>query len=366
MTPVERYRKALEDPEFSADPAQQQAVEYTQSLYELIMERRTKKQGFLVRIKNRWFGNRLPPIKGLYLWGGVGRGKTYIIDAFYESLPIVEKKRIHFHRFMQKVHHELKQLDDVRDPLQTVAANFAREASVICFDEFHVADITDAMLLGGLLKILFEQGVVLVTTSNEHPDQLYHDGLQRERFLPAIALLKENTHVINVDNGIDYRLRYLDKAEIYRYPLDEEADRMLLTHFQHIAPDQGRVNSTIEIEGRKIRTVRNADGVVWFEFRDICDGPRGPADYIEIGCQFQTVFVANVPSMGDEQNDQAKRFMIMVDEFYDRSVRLILTAVTLPEQIYSGKKWQKSFKRTVSRLIEMQSHDYLARRHLPE
>ncbi|MFQ5660173.1 MAG: cell division protein ZapE, partial [Gammaproteobacteria bacterium] len=306
------------------------------------------------------------PVKGLYLWGGVGRGKTCIVDAFFECLPLSRKKRIHFHRFMQKVHHELKQLHNDRDPLQIVADIFAKKATVICFDEFHVSDITDAMLLGGLLKALFERGVTLVATSNEHPDQLYSDGLQRKRFLPAIELIKAHTQVVEVESGIDYRLRYLDKAEIYHQPLNGHAERMLRLNFDHMAPDQGKVNGTIEIEGRKIRTVRCADGVVWFDFMAICDGPRGAADYIEIGCQFQTVLIANVPRMDDQHHDRTKRFMTLVDEFYDRNVKLFLSAADSPDNLYLGKRFAKQFKRTSSRLVEMQSHDYLGRQHLSE
>ncbi|MEX2353883.1 MAG: cell division protein ZapE, partial [Gammaproteobacteria bacterium] len=318
------------------------------------------------RIKRKLSGKRGDGIRGIYLWGGVGRGKTWIIDAFFESLPLDKKLRIHFHRFMQRVHTELKQLKNVEDPLQLIADDFATQARVICFDEFHVTDITDAMLLSGLLRALFERGVVLVTTSNEHPDELYRDGLQRSRFLPAIELIKQHTEIINVDSGVDYRLRYLDTAEIYHYPLDESAEKMLTTNFEHIAPNPGRADRTIEIEKRKIQTVRCADGVVWFDFPAICDGPRGAADYIEIARQFQTVLIGNIPQLGEEQNDMARRFIILVDEFYDRNVKLIITAATAVNDLYQGSRHKAAFERTRSRLFEMQSHDYLARRHLPE
>jgi cell division protein ZapE len=259
---------------------------------------------------------------------------------------------------------ELKQLKNTEDPLKIVAEKIAANARILCFDEFHVTDITDAMLLGGLMNALFDNGVTLVATSNEAPDQLYADGLQRERFLPAIDLIKQRTEVVKVDSGVDYRLRFLDKAEIYHCPLDDKAIMMLRNNFEHIAPDEGVNNVVLEIEGRPINTVYCADGVVWFEFREICDGPRGPADYIEISRLYQTVLIANIPVMTESSNDQAKRFMTMIDQFYDHNVKLILTAEALPEGLYRGKKLSKSFQRAVSRLQEMQTHDYLAQQHL--
>lgn len=366
MTPLQRYQRDIRSGNFYDDPAQKSAVQQTQRVHDELVARYISSEKLLNRLLNLVGIRKRFPVKGLYLWGGVGRGKTYLVDAFFLSLPFDEKMRIHFHRFMQKVHHELKSLEKVRDPLKVVADRFRQKTEVICFDEFHVSDITDAMLLGGLLEALFERGVVLVATSNEHPDQLYRDGLQRDRFLPAIELLKAHTDILNVDNGIDYRLRYLDKAEIYHWPLDKQAASMLQTNFEHLSPDRGGANRTIEIEGRKIEAVRRADGVVWFDFPAICDGPRGAADYIEIARQYQTVFIANVPQMDDNMNDQAKRFITLVDEFYDRHVKLILTAEVVPRELYTGKRLTQAFQRTVSRLIEMQSHDYLARQHLSE
>lgn len=365
MTPVEVYRNDLRNAGFVDDPAQRKAVGFTQSLYEKLMPEYRKWYVSPARHVRRFLKIGSKPIRGLYFWGGVGRGKTYIADTFFDCLPFSRKKRMHFHRFMRMIHQELKKNRQVQDPLQIVADDIAAEAMIICFDEFHVSDITDAMLLGGLLAALFERGVVLVATSNDHPDRLYHEGLQRDRFLPAIDLIKEHTQVVMVDNDTDYRMRFLDKAEIYHSPLDEQAEAMLSTNFEHIAPDAGRRNSTIEIEGRKIRTIRNAVGVVWFEFTALCDGPRGPADYIEIARQFQTVLVSGVPYLADERLDIADRFMTMTDEFYDRNVKLILAAAGRPEDLYQGRRLQKKFQRTVSRLLEMQSHEYLARPHLP-
>lgn len=366
MTPWERYQADLARGDFTADPAQRNAVGHTQALYESLLAEYATTEDLLARIKKKLTGRRKKNIRGLYLWGGVGRGKTCIIDALYECLPFAypEKWRIHFHRFMQRIHHELKQLKDRENPLLIVADKIAAETRVLFFDEFHVTDITDAMLLGGLFKALFERGVVLVTTSNEAPDDLYKDGLQRERFVPAIKLIKHHTHVVNVDSGIDYRLRFLDQAEIYHSPLDGVADHMLERNFTRIAPDMGADHVVLKIEGRPVQTMRCADGVVWFDFCAICDGPRGPADYIEIARQYQTVLIANVPVMEESDNDRARRFMTLVDEFYDRNVKLILTAAALPEGLYTGKRLTSTFQRTVSRLNEMRCHEYLAKQHL--
>jgi cell division protein ZapE len=364
MTPWERYQADLQRADISEDPAQRIAVEHTQALYDALLSNHMHEDGLITIIKKTLGGKPGQMVKGLYLWGGVGRGKTWIVDTFYDCLPFAEKKRIHFHRFMQMIHHELKQLKKKENPLCLIAGKLAAETCVLCFDEFHVTDITDAMLLGGLLGALFDRGMILVATSNEAPDQLYAGGLQRDRFLPAIELLKTYTHVVNVDSGIDYRLRFLDKAEIYHCPLDAAAEAMLLKNFNHIVPNQGIKDVVLEIEGRPIKTVRCGDGVVWFAFQDICDGPRGPADYIEIARQFQTVLIGGVPVLEEADNDRVKRFMTLVDEFYDRNVKLIMTAAAGPEQLYVGNRLAKPFQRTVSRLNEMQTHDYLAKQHL--
>ena len=314
----------------------------------------------------RIFGRGAQPVKGLYLWGGVGSGKTYIVDLLFDCLPFDSKLRVHFHRYMQWVHTELKQLAGVEAPLGLIANKLARDTSVICFDEFHVADITDAMLLSGLFRELFSRRVTLVATANEHPDKLYWEGLQRERFLPAIELIKQHVHVINLDTDVDYRLRYLDQARIYHHPLDSGSMDRLTESFSKIASETAETNSTIEIEGREIMVKRLASGVVWFSFYDICDGPRGAADYIEIARQFQTVFIEGVPQMDDMDNDRARRFITMVDEFYDRSVKLIITAEVAAQELYIGKRLAREYERTASRLIEMQSHDYLGQAHLSD
>jgi cell division protein ZapE len=365
MTPLEKYQADLSCEGFHADSAQENAVLRTQDLFDELLADGNTENSFFEKIRQKFQKDKSNFIKGLYFWGGVGRGKTYLIDSFYDSLPFKEKQRIHFHRFMQMVHAQLKKLNDVEDPLQIVADNIASKTEVLCFDEFHVSDITDAMLLGGLLKGLFERGVVLVTTSNEAPDHLYWDGLQRERFLPAIELIKKYTEVVKVDSGIDYRLRFLDKAEIYHAPLDEKAMEMLAINFNHIAPNEVTEGLPIEIEGRMIQTICHADGVVWFDFDAICDGPRGPADYIEIARLFQTVLISDIPVMDELMNDKARRFMTLIDEFYDRNVKLIVTAAENPSGLYIGKRLAKPFLRTISRLEEMHTHDYLAKQHIP-
>jgi cell division protein ZapE len=365
QTPLDKYKNDLRLKEFNADPAQEIAVMHLQNLFDELCELPQKDYGLLNRIKSYLRFTAEDQVKGLYFWGGVGRGKTYLVDCFYECLPFEKKLRTHFHRFMQSVHKELKLLGNVENPLKIVADRIAEKTQVLCFDEFHVADITDAMLLAGLMEALFERGVVLVTTSNQHPDQLYQGGLQRDRFLPAIALLKKFTDVVNVDSGIDYRLQFLDQAEIYHSPHDERANAMLENDFIHVCPDAGTGGAILEIEGRPIQTVRCGDGVVWFNFVAICDGPRGAADYIEIARQYQTVLLANVPIMDDYANDIAKRFITLVDEFYDRNVKLIITAGADPDGLYLGTRLLEPFKRTISRLEEMRTHDYLAKQHLP-
>ncbi len=364
LTPLDKYKSDLRSDQFNADPAQEKAVMHMQRLFdELLMQQNGS--GLLSQIKSFVGFKSKAKLTGLYFWGGVGRGKTYLVDCFYDCLPFENKLRIHFHRFMQNVHKELKQLSNVESPLKIVAEQLARDTRILCFDEFHVSDITDAMLLAGLLEALFEHGVILVTTSNQHPDDLYQGGLQRERFLPAIALLKDHTEIVNVDSGIDYRLQFLDHAEIYHSPLDEQANANLEDDFNHISPTTGSRSESLEIEGRTIETVRCGDGVVWFDFRALCDGPRGPADYIEIARQFQTVLLANIPIMDDHNNDMLKRFITLVDEFYDRNVKLIITAEAKPGGLYTGTRLAEEFKRTISRLEEMRTHDYLAKQHLP-
>jgi len=369
LSPLARYARDLERNDFRKDPSQEKAVQLLQQLYEsLVADWQAQPASALSGIVKKLFGGTSKPvIKGLYFWGGVGRGKTYLMDNFFESLPFPQKMRMHFHRFMRRVHAELKKLDGQKNPLQKVADIIAAETKVICFDEFFVSDITDAMILGTLMSELFARGVVLVATSNIVPDGLYKDGLQRARFLPAIALLKEYTQVVNVDGGVDYRLRALEQAELYHYPLDVQADISLQKSFRSLlnTPSDEKVGEVLRVEGRDIHSRYSADGVVWFDFDAICDGPRSQNDYIELSKEYHSVFISNVPALGRVNDDQARRFVNLVDEFYDRHVKLVISAERPLAELYSEGKLSFEFQRTISRLLEMQSHEYLAMEHRP-
>ncbi|CAA0083306.1 Cell division protein ZapE [Zhongshania aliphaticivorans] len=361
-TPLQRYQQDLTQVDFSYDSAQEHAVQCLQRLYDdLVTQIPQENNGFI----SRMFGLKqaLPHVKGLYFWGGVGRGKTYLMDTFFDTLPFENKMRAHFHRFMQRVHRELKSLSGEKNPLIIVADRIADEARVICFDEFFVSDITDAMILAGLFDRLFSRGVVLVATSNIVPDGLYKDGLQRARFLPAIALIKQSVEVVNVDGGVDYRLRALEQAELYYSPLGESADQSLALSFKRLAPEVGSADKLLDIEGRQIRARFVADDVAWFEFSELCDGPRSQYDYIELARVFHAVLVSNVPQMGAGREDQARRFINLIDEFYDRNVKLVLSAAVPLAQLYAGGRLDFEFQRTQSRLLEMQSEEYLACEH---
>lgn len=364
MTPLERYQHDLDEGSLQPDAAQAEAVQRLQKVFDELVSATPKESGSLLK---KLF-KRQEPIaspKGLYFWGGVGRGKTYLMDAFYDSLPFEQKMRVHFHRFMQMAHRKLKELSGQKNPLQILAREMKADNRVICFDEFFVSDITDAMILGGLMGELFNLGVTLVATSNIVPDDLYKDGLQRQRFLPVIELLKQHTDVLNVDGGVDYRLRVLEQAEIYHYPLDAGANDSLMDSFMQLAPDLETITEgeRVEIEGRSLTTVRCDDDIVWFEFSELCDGPRSQNDYIEIARLYHAVLLSNVPVLGGSKDDQARRFINLVDEFYDRNVKLIVSAEASIVELYSGGRLSFEFERTQSRLLEMQSHDYLARPH---
>ncbi|WP_269751499.1 cell division protein ZapE [Paraneptunicella aestuarii] len=365
MTPLQKYKQDLQRDDFQYDAAQENAVIELQRLYDELTQPlsssswRDKLKGALGKKVTK------PVIKGLYFWGGVGRGKTYLVDTFYDCLPIERKMRVHFHRFMHRVHEEMKVLSGESDPLKIVAKRFASEAEVICFDEFFVSDITDAMILGTLFELLFSHGIVLVATSNIIPDELYRNGLQRARFLPAIALLNAHTKVVNVDSGVDYRLRTLEQAEIYHYPLDEQATANLYDYFSKLAPEACEQKQPLEILGRVIQTMSNADGVVMFEFDALCGGPRSQNDYMEISRYYHSVLLANVTQMSARVDDKARRFIAMVDEFYERNVKLIIAAEVPIDELYTQGQLSFEFKRCISRLKEMQSHEYLAREHLP-
>ncbi|GAB2998307.1 cell division protein ZapE [Psychrosphaera aestuarii] len=361
FTPWQQYKIDLEREDFHHDASQENAVKHLQRLYDDLTAE-PKARSFFSKL---FASKPEKSAQGLYFWGGVGRGKTYLVDTFYHSLPFEKKLRIHFHRFMHKVHDQMKSLQGQSDPLKIVAKNLANEARVICFDEFFVSDITDAMILGTLLEELFKLDVVFVTTSNIVPDDLYKNGLQRARFLPAIKLLNDHCDVVNVDSGVDYRLRTLEQAEIYHFPLDPQAEKNLEHYFCQLAPEEGKKDQQIEVENRMIDTRMVADGVVWFNFDAICKSARSQLDFIEISKIYHTVLLSNVEQMSKENDDAARRFISMVDEFYERKVKLIISAAVALDSLYDVGGLEFEFKRCVSRLQEMQSHDYLAEPHLP-
>lgn len=361
---MQRYQEDMAQGNLMPDAAQLMAVEELQSVFEALLKKRNKaaQTSFL----KRFIAAKSSTIKGLYFWGGVGRGKTYLMDLFYQCLPDERKMRMHFHRFMLMVNKRLNANAKIKNPLQKVASGIAQEVDIICFDEFSVTDIGDAMILGGLLETLFNSGVTLIATSNIEPNRLYENGLQRQNFLPAIKLLEQFTKVVNVDGGIDYRLRSLEQAEIYHSPLGEKAEALLLESFNRLSAGLTTVaNDTIEIQGREILCRYRVEDLVWFDFESICGGPRSPADYIEIAQLFHTVLISDLPPLDASKDDKARRFVSLVDEFYDHKVKLIISAETKLEDIYQGQELRFVFERTKSRLLEMQSHEYLSLEHTP-
>lgn len=369
MTPLQRYQDDLARGVLLPDAAQARAIVHVQRVYDdaLAAEGRALGSSLWGRLAGVLGRKPAGPVKGIYFYGGVGRGKTYIMDTFYECLPLAAKQRTHFHRFMQMVHGRLTALKGQKNPLERVAADIVDNARVLCFDEFFVSDIGDAMILGRLLEHLLEAGVVLIATSNIHPDGLYANGLQRERFLPAIALLHRHTDIIELDGGVDYRLRALKQACLYFSPLGDEAERALQAAFEQLAPEHAdsQQGGDIEILGRSLPVRRVADDVVWFDFDDLCDGARSAYDYIELAKVYHAVVLGNVPQMDAAQDDVARRFVSLVDELYDRHVKLILSAAVPLTDLYIGQGLAFVFERTRSRLLEMQSEEYLAREHRP-
>jgi len=356
--PLRAYHSRIASGEFKADPAQLNAVTALDALWQDLVS--TSRTGFWRNL----LASATPPPKGIYLWGAVGRGKTWLMDLFFDSLPFAGKQRIHFHRFMARVHAALRVHASDRDPLKLIAREWADRYRLLCFDEFHVSDIADAMLLAGLLEALFEHGVVLVATSNLHPDELYADGLQRARFLPAIALIKSHTRVLKVDGDTDFRLRILERSKIYHHPLDPAAEINLAQSFDRMAGGC-ELAPELEINGRMMRARKRGDGVIWFDFEVLCEQARSSSDYIEISRSFNTVFISGLPVMSESNADATRRFINLVDEFYDRNVKLLISAATPVNEIYQGNALAFEFRRTISRLSEMQSHHYLARPHLP-
>ena len=367
MSPIARYKRDVAQGIMFEDSAQAEAIVHFQRLYDELLARENAESTRLGRLKRSFGRGAVASVKGLYIFGGVGRGKTYLMDMFFDSLPLERKMRTHFHRFMQRVHAELQRLKKQKNPLESVARVIAAEARVLCFDEFFVSDIGDAMILGGLLAHLLEEGVVLVTTSNIEPGSLYQNGLQRERFLPAIALLKANTQVVHLDAGVDYRLRSLRQASVYYWPLGEKADSSMLGCFKRLVSEHGSiaVGAHVEVLGRQISSRAQSDDVIWFDFADLCGGPRSAYDYVELGKLYHTVLVSNIPQLRSESDDMARRFVSLVDELYDRNVKLIASAQVELASLYTGSGLAFVFERTRSRLLEMQSEEYLGRQHRP-
>ncbi|WP_422013215.1 cell division protein ZapE [Roseateles sp.] len=355
MTSVtELYQQTLAERGYQADEAQLRAVASLQRCQDEWAAYKARRSNALTKLLSR------PPIpRGVYMYGGVGRGKSFLMDCFFQAVPLTRKTRLHFHEFMREVHRELQELKGIADPLEELGKRIARRFRLICFDEFHVADVTDAMILHRLLDALFRNRVSIVTTSNFHPDELYPNGLHRDRILPAIALLKANLEVINVDAGTDYRQRTLEDMNLYLTPLNDANEAALTKAFESLAEAQDE-DRKLMIEHRAILARRRAGGVVWFDFQTLCGGPRSQNDYLELASQFHTVILSDVPEMPVRLASEARRFTWLVDVLYDRRVKLIISAAVPAEQLYTDGPLAHEFPRTVSRLQEMRSAEYLA------
>jgi len=340
------------------DPSQRAAIGQLQRLHDELLQPPPFRYISLLRhvLKRR-------PVRGLYLWGAVGRGKSFVMDAFFACVPLEQKQRVHFHHFMQEIHARLARLKGQADPLARVAREISRHVRLLCLDEFHITDITDAMLMRGLLQGLFEHGVAVVVTSNTEPDDLYRNGLQRGQFLPTISLIKERMEVVRLDGGRDYRLSALEQAGVYHTPLNEVAEQALETIFREQAGSEGEKDARLQVDGRMIVARQQGLGVAWFDFGELCAGPRSKVDYIELAGRFHTLLLSGVPQFDNQSLAQAKRFLWLVDEFYDRRVKLILSAAVPLAQLGQATLFDGEFERALSRLAEMQSHAYLAQAH---
>jgi cell division protein ZapE len=356
MTPLQRYQQDITAGHITADEQQAMAMQHLQDVYDAVLN--SAKSPLISRLTNH-LKRKQEPVRGIYLWGGVGIGKTYMMDIFYESLPLQEKRRMHFHHFMRMVHQQLQQLEGHPDPLKLIAKRLSQQVRVLCFDEFFVKDIGDAMLLAGLLEALFQRGVTLVATSNVEPDDLYHNGLQRGNFLPAIELIKKYTLVWHVDSNQDYRLRHLSQFGGYICPLDDNANIQLKNLYHHLAHGAVDEPGVITINQREVPYRAMHADAIWFEFDIICNVPRSQMDYMEIANQFNSVIVSNVPIIGQDQLNAATYLINLVDVFYDSRVKLVLSAAATLDEIYPANGGMAfEFERTKSRLQEMQSEDY--------
>jgi cell division protein ZapE len=348
----------------ATDVSQQEAARH---LDRLSVQLRSQVISFTQRLRSRlrFAPQPAPTLRGVYLWGGVGRGKTLLMDFFEGSLGDVPRERTHFYRFMRRVHADLRGIGNRADPLDEVAQRFAARARVICLDEFFVADIADAMILAALIEGLFRHGVTLVATSNVAPQQLYKDGLQRARFLPAIDLIESHVEVVHLDGGVDYRLRQLESAPTYLDSNQRSTAAQLVERFAALAGASRGGRTTLTIEERPILAQASGPGIVWFEFDDICEGPRGQNDYIEIARLYHTVFISHIPIFTAINENAARRFIMLIDEFYDRNVNIVVSAAAAPTALYQGEKLRFEFERAASRLIEMQTEQYLSGEHRP-
>lgn len=354
MNVREYYAQALAERGFKPDAAQGAAIDRLQRYYDEWINFKKARSSRLKKLFKR------PPVpRGVYLWGGVGRGKSFIMDAFYLTVPVKRKTRLHFHEFMRGVHAELKKLRGQQDPLDEVASRIAKRYRLICFDEFHVSDVADAMILHKLLEGLFERGTSFIMTSNYEPDALYPDGLHRDRILPAIALIKARMDILNVDTGVDYRRRALEQVRAYLTPVSEETNAELRADFNRLADTAEIEPPVLEIENRKLKAVALAGNVVWFDFATLCGTARSQNDYLELANRFQTVILSDVPRMTQRQASEARRFTWLIDVFYDHKVKLIISAECPPEELYTQGPMSNEFHRTVSRIVEMQSREYL-------
>lgn len=357
-TPRERYRAEIAAGTLHPDAAQNCAVESLQRLYDALSAPASAAGGWW-----HWQTRPRRPVRGLYLWGGPGRGKTYLVDSFFECLPIAQKRRVHFHRFMQDIHAQLKSLPKTPNPLRTIGRQMAQQMRVLCLDELQVQDIADAMLLAGLFQALFDQGITLVATSNTAPDRLYLEGLQRDRFLYAIDLLKAHTEILHLDTPVDFRCRLLDRSGTYHLLSGEPGRALLGAQLLRLAPAAVEYDVVLLLNQHRVPMLARADDVAWFRFGDLCEAPLWARDYLEIAQSFHTLLLSDIPRMDEGKDDAAKRFMHLIDALYDHNVKLVATAQDVPENLYQGRYLQFAFQRTASRLAEMASHRYLAKPH---
>ena len=351
-----RLHEAVTAGRLEFDAAQQEAAARLDALSARL---RSRPRGLLKALSAR----KKAAERGLYLWGGVGRGKTLLMDMFFASLELPQAKRWHFYRFMRDVHAQLGGISGQTRPLESVAQRIARRAQIVCLDEFLVADIADAMILGGLLEGLFRRGVTLVATSNLAPQDLYQDGLQRQRFVPAIELLQSHVEVLHLDFGVDYRLRQLEQAPTYLNARLPGARAALEARFAALARGSATGSVTLTVEGRPMQALATGPGMVWFDFSELCEGPRSQNDYIELARLYGTMFISNIPQFTPQHEDAARRFIMLIDELYDRGVKIVVSAAAAPADLYHGERLNREFERAASRLIEMQTQLYLAGRH---